>query len=751
MVKQINLRYKKGVQILYRLIKLPLFQKFLLISILLVSILLSIALLILVIRNTPFNWFYLPVVSGFITIPLFLIPICIFFLKNMDLFDYTCEKIFKILIKPWLIPILIVIFSLGFYFIYSALNLPILFYPLVLLPILPFYLIRMLLEIIPTPTKYSSTLWSVIFSFFIIIPLLIYFFNLIGKKILLNTKIPKTLNSEKFEYNQLYKFTKRQSLFKEIILCWLLAFFMCFLLLFGKPFGYDTPYYYIFVKDYFESGNLDLIFNPQSKSTPYSELTFSNTYKVLPIVILLIIFSIICGGDIILGSIIMISLMFSIGPPLLILITNNITHNTQIAIYAGIFYFFSSPILMLVSGVLNQLLSVDILLISLFLFTTESRQSWKKKLFKIIAFLLILSMVIFYIFFMGIFYLVITQYFLQRNKLNFKFLKNPRTYKFLKFILLYSVFGLLFFFYLFGFVFNFIASIFSFPFNTFFYLYAPDFFTPQSNNNIINSTLNISLLGVSILFIIMGLVIEYKTHIIHNLKIREFLTIFLECTSIFLFLDVFGFKFLAIRWLPYVAIPGSIFSGIGFIKMKELFPKITNKSPKSPKLMKLMKVSLICVFITSYPLQFSHYRNAYVLQEEIDAMEWFKTRSDYDKLINSNISDVLIITNRHLNNWIEYKIHYNAISDYYGFTSLSSLKIEDDLEKRVSRFKKLRNEAHEKLYIFISSYKEYFGEEWTYEDLIEFFNEYHNYYAFNWNNYTINEVVEIWEIEYIFN
>ena len=61
----------------------------------------------------------------------------------------------------------------------------------------------------------------------------------------------------------------------------------------------------------------------------------------------------------------------------------------------------------------------------------------------------------------------------------------------------------------------------------------------------------------------------------------------------------------------------------------------------------------------------------------------------------------------------------------------------------------LKKKAHEKLYIFISKNSDQFNENWTIGGLTKFFNEYREDYPFIWTEYTINDLVIIWEIEYI--
>lgn len=729
--------YGKFSLFLYGMIKNPLFQKILLIFLLISSITLSIASLALGIRIYSHTWFFLPTAVGFFTIPLFFIPIIIYFLKNLDLFDYFCQRAFSLFVKPWVLPFIIIFFSLGFYFIYSRLNLPDFTYFLVILPIFPLYVVQVIFELYTSPTEFKSLTWIGFFNLLLLIPLMIYCYHFIGKKILSKIKIVNIDNSENlFAPKKGVKLKRNDlNLKKSLITIWVVSAIICFLILINSNFGFDTPYYYIFVKDYFETGNLDLIFNQSSKSEPIFE---ERTFSFIPITFILIFFAFICGGDIILGSVIMHTVFFSIAPPLIILITNNITGSSRIGIRAGIIFLFSLPILMLLIGILRQFLSVILILIALYLLFCKFNNNWKKYIARSIGCFVIIFQAIFYVFILGLIYFILTQYFLRKKSINFRFLKNPKIYKLIKITTIYILFGLILFFFFFGFFLDAISKIFNL------YIFSREYYfqscttTPQSDFNIFNAGFNFSYLGICFIFIVMGIYVDQKEKVIKNPKIKFYLISFLECILIFTLLDLFGFKFFAKRMIYYVPIPGSIFSAIGITELKKIFPKIWNKTPR---IQNLVQLSLIFTLISSFLFGASYVRNGYVAQEELDALEWFKTRPDYDKLIDKNISDVNIICNSHLMYWAQYRLHYNIINRRYNIDSLEDLHLETNL-------KHLRTQSQEKLYIFISNNTEQFRESWTMDGLIEFFNEYREDYTFNWNNYTINSLVVVWEIEY---
>ncbi|MFX0142397.1 MAG: hypothetical protein ACFFDN_52640, partial [Candidatus Hodarchaeota archaeon] len=311
-----------------------------------------------------YTWYFLPHVMSFFTIPCFLIPISIYFIKNLDLFDSFCERVFNLFVKPWLIFILIILISLGFFFIYWGFNLPKLTYIIAVLPILPIYFITIFFGSFGTPTGYSSFSWAKIFSFMILIPLMIYSFHLIGKKIISKIEISidekkknKTQNTQKKNkiHDIIKSDTKGSNLKKEILFIWCVSVIIYFFTFLNSNFAYDTPVYYMFAKDFFETGNFDLIFNPDSKSKPRSDISSRDSFSCLPTVLLLIFFTIICGGDLNLGMVVLTTVLFSIMPPLIVLITKNITNDSQIAKWAGVLYFLSFPTLLFLTGLLKQL------------------------------------------------------------------------------------------------------------------------------------------------------------------------------------------------------------------------------------------------------------------------------------------------------------------------------------------------------------------------------------------------------------
>ena len=285
--------YEKFTAFLYRVIKKPFFQKIFLIFVLISSIMLSIACFVFGVKIYPHSWFFMPHVLGFFSIPAFFILFSIYFLKNLDLFDYICKRVFTLFVKPFFLLIIIILFSLGFYFIYSRLFFPKFFYFLVVLPILPIYLVKIIFEMHASPTTVPSLGWAIFVSFILIIPLMIYCFNFIGKKMLLNNleNIPlKILN-----YNVEKKGLKLR---KEIIIIWFISAIISFFTLFNTYAGTDTAVYWIYVKDYLETGNLDLLFNPSAKSEPKSDYSFRLNFSFIPFIFMLIFFTIICGCDI---------------------------------------------------------------------------------------------------------------------------------------------------------------------------------------------------------------------------------------------------------------------------------------------------------------------------------------------------------------------------------------------------------------------------------------------------------------------
>ena len=730
--------YEKFLLFLYRIIRNRFFQKIFLIFALVSSIILSIALLILGIRIYPHTWFFLPWFLGCFTIPCFFISISIFFLKNSELFDMFCERFCKLFIKPWFLFIIFFFIIIGFSFIYFFLTLPNFTYYIIVIPAFPFHILEIMLELYESPSEYNYLTWAGLISFILILPLFIYCLHYIGSKILskikLNNKSNNIITSIPSKDDLIKNNRHILNLKKEIIIIWLISLISYFLILYHTTMAWDTPMYYIFVKDYFETGNLNLLLKPESKSKPYTDLDAQ--LVSIPVILLLIFFTYICGGDVILGGVIMVTILFSIAPPLVIQITKNITYNPQIARWAGILFFLSIPTQLMMTGTLKQLIAGTLIIISLYLLTNDYKHKITSIISKIIVFLMIIIQSILYILMTGLIYLILTQYFLRKRNLNFKILKNPIIYKYLKVIVIFVSFNILIYFFLFGFNFEIISKIIVYTLK-FFQNFKP--YETLSISYLLTSYLMLGFLGIFFIFMIIGIFIDNKEKVIKKPKIRFLLIIFSECLIIFIFLNLFGFNFLTRRFIPFITPVRSIFAAIGVNKLRTLFPKIIKKKPKTEK---IVKISLIFTLVIVNILGTTHLRNGYALEEELDALAWFKTRPDYDELVDEEVNDVQIICNKHLIYSVKYYIHYNAFVYNFGFRGLSHLTLDRS-------FRMLKLKAEDKLYILISENKEQFGENWTIGGLKEFFNEYRKFYPFTLTNYTINSLVVVWEIDYI--
>lgn len=730
--------YEKFLLFIYRIIKNRFFQKIFLIFTLVSSIFLSIALLILGIRIFPYTWFFLPPFLGVFSIPCFFISISLYFLKNSELFDMFCERFYNLFIKPWFLFFIFFFIIIGFTLIYLFLTLPNFTYYIIILPAFPFHILEIMLELYESPTEFNSLTWAGFISFILILPVFIYVFHYVGGKILSNIKLKNKSNNIITSTPRKYDLIKDNrnifNLRKEIIIIWLVSLISFFLILLNTTMAYDTAFYYIYVKDYFETGNLNLLLKPESKSKPYTDL--KGNYDFFPVILLLIFFTYICGGNVELGGLIMVSILFSIAPPLVIQITKNITYNPQIARWAGILFFLSIPTQILLTGVLKQLLTSTLILVSLYLLSNDYKHKITNIISKIIVFLMIIIQTILYTFMAGMIYLILTQFLLRKKKFNFKLLKNPIIYKYLKIIVIFLSFQILIYFFLFGFNFDIISNLFDYPL---LYFKFSNFYKTITISYFFTSYIWLGFLGISFIFMIIGFFIDNKEKVIKRLKIRRLLIILSECILIVVFLSLFGYDFNTSRFIRFIPIVRSIFAAIGVNKLRTLFPKIIKKKPKVEK---IVKISLIFTLVIVNILGTIHVRNGYTLKEELDAIEWFKTRPDYEELLDDEVEDVQIICNNHLTYWVRYLIHYNAQVPMRGFRALSSLTLDKS-------FRLLRAKAQDKLYILISDNKEQFGENWTMGGLKEFFNEYRKYVPFTWTNYTINSLVVVWEIDYV--
>ena len=147
--------YNKFIHKIFHLIKKKNFQKILLYSIIFLLPIITVIALILGLKVYSYTWFIIPSIVGFISIPLFFIPICFFFLKNPDLFEEFCVKSYKIFFKPWIFPILVVSFSIGSYIILSRLTRLNILNIVYKIPIIPIYITGILFGNYDNPTKYE--------------------------------------------------------------------------------------------------------------------------------------------------------------------------------------------------------------------------------------------------------------------------------------------------------------------------------------------------------------------------------------------------------------------------------------------------------------------------------------------------------------------------------------------------------------------------------------------------------------------
>ncbi|WP_371803599.1 hypothetical protein [Candidatus Lokiarchaeum ossiferum] len=716
-------------------------QKIFLIGILCFSLTLLIISPILTYQHFSGSTYFLPLISGLLSFGLFFFFLSIYFIVYFNDFDPFFEKLLEIL-RIWAYPLIIIVVNLIFSVIFILFNLDNDFYFLNILPIFPFYLITILFQTYKSPTLQSSLSWAAFFNFLILIPFYVFILNKLGKSVLKKSLINGDKakdNEDRAKVNEIILKSsiserEKQSFFKaKIILCFL-SILIAFSILFNAVVGYDTTFYFTFVKDFFTTGNLDLLLNPESRSAPYTIFSFEFTFWQIPIVILLIGFSTICGKNILLGSLLMNIILFSSALLILINLTYNITNNTRISIWAGILFMFSSPIHLLFAGLYKQLLSVVLVLFAIYLISIKTESRLKRRINIAFASVLFLILSVTYLLTLGIVYLIIVQYIYRKSKTS-----NLKINRF--FLILQKLFlGLpiiLLLVFIFGYPFKLVERLFSIPFMLFFTNEQPLVF--QSFAHLTFNIANFCYYGIGWLFMILGIMIDFQKKTIRNREIRIFMIIFLESVAVFLFVSLFGVDFYAHRLVSFIPIFGSVFASIGIVECESIFPKFFTNRRRLKK--KYLQSFLLASMVISFPFSVPFYRNAYLIDEELEALEWFHNSPDLEKLMNKNTSDINIVCNKHLINPVRYYIHYNTVVDLFDSNSIASLINHSD-------YYALRNQAQEKLYIIISEFKEPFAEDWDNSALISFIDGYRLYCSFTWTNHTINDVVTIWEIEY---
>jgi len=166
------------------------------------------------------------------------------------------ERFYKLFIKPWFLFIIFFFIIIGFTLIYLFLKLPDFTYYILILPAFPFHILEIMLELYESPTKYNYLIWAGFISFILILPLFIYCLHYIGSKILSKIKLKNKSNNIITSIPSKYDLSKYNrnilNLKKEIIIIWLVSLIFYFLILYNTTMAFDTPFYYVFVKDYFK-------------------------------------------------------------------------------------------------------------------------------------------------------------------------------------------------------------------------------------------------------------------------------------------------------------------------------------------------------------------------------------------------------------------------------------------------------------------------------------------------------------------
>lgn len=693
-------------------------------------------------RSNNYTWYFLPLITSLLSWWIFFSFLLYYFtIRNQP------DKILRYLIKDSrkkkILKINILIFSI---FLISTISLFLsfiftneLFDFFSYLPLFPIKLAYLLFDFINVNIEFDiNYVWVSIFSFIILLPLIFSAYSYyLKQKVWTFDK-----ESEEFDLkkNQGYNNTKPEknqinSKKKYLLLVFTIVIPLIYSL--NSHLGRDTEFYYILVKDFFENGNINLLFNPTAMSFPYSNFSKVHTYQSIPIIFLLIVLTYITFGNISLAGTILNILLFLGTTFFIIEISNKIFMKKERGLQSGYFFIFSVASQLVLIGIYKQFFSLFLISLSFYFFILFTEK--QNFIHLIISLFTILFSMLTYIFAFGFWVLVISQFFFKSQIFNVK-KKNISIKIVFVMIELLIFFGVFISWFFLKDSFDILTLVSSYPLSI---------LRINSFENFQNSIISIIYLGPQLILSIFAYRNVIKKKFLINKKTLYFLTSLFEVSLFYLISSIFGIGFLAERMIHFTILPVAILSGYGFdlFKKKVLLPFDSLKATNFSKLKKIKLNSptysiLILIFSSTSLLSIPFYRETFWLKEEEDAFQWFIESPDYELLSNENMSDMLIVTNFHLIYPLAYNVHYNCESFNWDLERLISNLIRPNLIG-------IRNLAEIKLYLLISNYTEPSGENIDVNLLKNEITYYQTVFPFIWNNYTVNDMITIWELEYI--
>jgi len=557
--------------------------------------------------------------------------------------------------------------------------------------------------------------------------------DLIEYNVIINFANPLKTNHTNKKENLKQSFSKsskiRKILLNKYIILFIAAFLLRFFVYFNANPGFDTGFYLALTKNVVQNNNFNIFFSN----------SFSNdVIMALPTCIPLIGFTYLTGGDSLLAASIYIPILSLIIMYLVIRIIAKATDSKVLPFIAGVFLAFSVLQLFLISGLYKQITTICITLIIIYILFLSKWKSLPKSFISILLIGLLLIIDLFYFLTIIVFLLIYINYLLIRKNLEWSIFKNSRLFLAIKIVFISGLIvtaGIT----------TYLYSMHAFPYIdlSIFYFFFSTISTPPTSNLwtvIYNDIVLFAPFLFLLIFAVYGFISDYKKTHFKNKNFQIFLRLSFLICLIFVLADMFhlGLFYLDERFLLYFEFNLVIYASVGFVDIYSIIKsnysnKIFFKTSKKI----FMGIFVFCILLGSI-LTIPFYRLGALGPPEKDAMIWLLNNGKTEKLTNNLNFDVVIVSNNHLQYWIQYLINYNAINNrmYWRIDTILSIPVNQFIAT-----------ANETIYFLVSKIREPHGETWQDIDVINYIIQINT--TLNKNYFLIynNSIVYIFEIE----
>ncbi|MHA1370944.1 MAG: hypothetical protein ACTSRA_14675, partial [Promethearchaeota archaeon] len=554
---------------------------------------------------------------------------------------------------------------------------------LMYIPIFPIYLIKILSEFINPPNSWDVESFTELLGILFGLPItaLLYYaliFVLLKADFLkIKSKLAGFIRSGKNDTGNLRGTIDRsnqhkQSGFssriltnlrqKEVVISFLpvILIIICFS---GGGVGFDNPFYYMLMKISIERGDLRVFFDPSVLTVNgRNNFSASGTLFALPVCLFLMPFALACGGNVETGVMLGLSLLTFFELLLYFKIVEKLTSSKKVAWLSQIILTISYPFLEMNFILFKQMFATFLSILLIFIYLHVKNKNPAVQLIKwiSISFLLICTMT--YSMFLGMLILLAMIILLTRAI----FLRNASKPE--KFIVL-------------SFLAIFIAG-FSMILLKFFNNNTLGFLTPIFTLLIQNNQLGVFLWGYKILdtptlpdyfdfsmemiyyvpfFMLAAFQVKVfgkRNDVKENTRVCKLVSYLNFFVIIICLFYVFGFNFFHERFnlLLVYSLSPNVASSIYHIFNKYKYLRLGfNRFGINGKW--VLPTLFIILFIVPGAASTTLIRRGTLHPSELDGIKWIKDDDDQELLTNNILTDVSIICNGHLVNWVYYKIH----------------------------------------------------------------------------------------------